>query len=149
MKPPNLYAESSAVLIWLLGETGGDEVRQSLQTAQLVMTSDLTLVECDRVLQRGQTRGMLSVSMVAQTRSMLNSVTEHWTIFSIDQEVVDRARRAYPQEPLRTAEAIHLATALMARNLVTELALLSVDERIRNNAEHLGIDLLPRGPAYR
>ena len=56
-RPPNLYAESSAILAWLLGEDGGDEVRQALQTAQLVVTSDLTLIECDRVLQRGQARG--------------------------------------------------------------------------------------------
>lgn len=143
--PPNLYAESSAVLTWLLGETGGDEVRQLLQAAQLVMTSDLTLIECDRALQRGQTRGMLSVALVAQTRAQLAAVAEHWAIFSIDHEVVNRARRGFPQEPLRAAEAIHLATAVTARNLVTELGLLSLDETIRSNAEHLGIDLLPRG----
>lgn len=143
--PPNLYAESSAVLTWLLGENGGDEVRQLLQTAQLVMTSDLTLIECDRALQRGQARGMLSVALVAQTRAQLAAVTEHWALFSIDHEVVDRARRGYPQEPLSAAAAIHLATALTARNLVTELGLVTLDDNIRGNAEHLGIDLLPHG----
>lgn len=143
--PPNLYAESSAVLTWLLGETGGDEIRQLLQAAQLVMTSDLTLIECDRALQRGQARGMLSVALVSQTRSLLSAASEHWAIFSIDHEVVDRARREYPREPLCAAGAIHLATAVTARNLVTELALLSLDGNIRHNAEHLGLDLLPRG----
>ena len=142
-RPPNLYAESSAILAWLLGESDGDEVRQALHTAQLVVTSDLTLIECDRVLQRGQARGVLSLSLVAQTRATLNAITEHWAIFRIDHEVVDRARRAFPQEPLRTAEAIHLATALEARNLVTELGMLSLDEAIRNNAEALGIEPLP------
>ena len=144
--PPNLYAESSAILAWLLGEDAGDEVRQSLQAAQLVLTSDLTLVECDRVLQRGQARGVLSLALVAQTRATLNTVAEHWTIFTIDHEVVDRARRSFPREPIRTADAIHLATALSARSLVTELALLSLDERIRDNAAELGIDLLPDLP---
>ena len=144
--PPNLYAESSAILAWLLGEAAGEEVRQALQTAQLVLTSDLTLIECDRVLQRGQARGVLSLSLVAQTRATLNTVAEHWTIFTIDHEVVDRARRSFPREPIRAADAIHLATALAARSLVTELALLSLDERIRGNAEELGIDLLPELP---
>ena len=144
MTPPNLYAESSAILAWLLGEDGGDEVRQALQTAQLVVTSDLTLIECDRVLQRGHVRGLLSLALVAQTRAALNSMLEHWAIFSIDHEVVDRARRSFPQEPIRAAESIHLATALVARNLVTELALLSVNEPIRNNAEALGINPLPQ-----
>ena len=53
-KPMNLYAESSAILAWLMGEDGGDEIRYRLQAAELVLTSDLTLVECDRVLHRGQ-----------------------------------------------------------------------------------------------
>ena len=48
----NIYAESSAVLAWLLGEETGHSVRQVLQHAELVMASDLTLVECDRVLIR-------------------------------------------------------------------------------------------------
>ena len=142
-RPPNLYAESSAILAWLLGEDGGGDVRQALQTAQLVVTSDLTLIECDRVLQRGQARGVLSLSLVAQTRAALNSVTEHWAIFSIDHDVVDRARRAFPREPIRTAESLHLATALEARNLVTELAMLSLDQSIRNNAQALGMDPIP------
>ena len=142
-QPTNTYAESSAILAWLLGERAGDDTRQLLATAPLVVTSDLTLIECDRVLQRGQARGVLSQSLVARTREMLGAVAEHWTIFAIDREVVDRARRSFPREPVRTADAIHLATALAARNLVTELALLSLDERIRDNAAALGIAVLP------
>jgi len=53
----NLYAESSAVLAWLLGEEGGHRVREVLRRAGLVMASDLTLIECDRVLIRAVTLG--------------------------------------------------------------------------------------------
>jgi uncharacterized protein with PIN domain len=142
-KPMNLYAESSAILAWLMGEDGGDEIRYRLQAAELVLTSDLTLVECDRVLHRGQERGVFSVSRVAQTRDALNTVAEHWTIFTIDHQVVDRARRSFPREPLRTPDAIHLATALIARSLVTELAMVALAKPIRRNAVSLGIDLFP------
>lgn len=48
----NLYAESGAVLAWLLGENKGSDVREQLSSAQRVFTSDLTLIECDRVLNR-------------------------------------------------------------------------------------------------
>lgn len=47
-----LYAESSAVLAWLLGEEMGEPVRQLLAAAEGVVTSELTLLECDRVLHR-------------------------------------------------------------------------------------------------
>jgi hypothetical protein len=46
----NVYAESSAVLAWLLGEATGRRVREVLRRADLVMASDLVLMECDRVL---------------------------------------------------------------------------------------------------
>jgi hypothetical protein len=43
-----VYAESSAVLSWLLGEPRGSAVQQALATAVFMMTSDLTLSQCDR-----------------------------------------------------------------------------------------------------
>ena len=142
-KPANIYAESSAILAWLMGEEGGDEIRFRLQAAELVLTSDLALVECERVLHRGQERGVFSLARVAQTRDALNQVAEHWTIFTIDPQVIDRARRPFPREPLRTPDAIHLSTALIARSLVTELAMVALSKPIRRNAVSLGIDLYP------
>jgi PIN domain nuclease of toxin-antitoxin system len=53
----NVYAESGAVLAWLLGEESGQSVREVLRHAVLVTASDLTLVECDRVLIRAVTMG--------------------------------------------------------------------------------------------
>lgn len=43
-----LYAESSAVLAWLLGEKSGEAIRRALLGADLVVASDLTVFECDR-----------------------------------------------------------------------------------------------------
>ena len=103
--PTNVYAESSAILAWLMGEDSGDEIRYRLQAAELVLTSDLALIECDRVLHRGQERGVFSLSRVAQTRDALNQVAEHWTIFTVDQQVVT-GRAAVPREPLRTPTII-------------------------------------------
>ena len=86
---------------------------------------------------------MFSLSRVAQTRDSLNAVAEHWTVFTIDNQVVDRARRPFPREPLRTPDAIHLSTALIARSLVTELSMVALAKPIRRNAVALGIDLFP------
>ena len=139
----NLYAESSAVLAWLLGEGGGDDVRERLSVARLVLTSDLTLIECDRVLHRAVTLGELDESEAAGRRTSVATAAEHWAVFAIDSEIVERARRAFPHEPIRTLDAIHLATALAARSAVTDLQLLSLDERMRANAAKLGFDLVP------
>ena len=54
-----LYAESSAVLSWLLGEPAAPVVRRELASAELVLTSELTAVECRRGLVRAVQAGRL------------------------------------------------------------------------------------------
>ena len=49
-----LYAESSAVLAWLLDEPDGQAVRERLAKTDIVVASDLTLIECGRVLIRAR-----------------------------------------------------------------------------------------------
>ena len=139
----NLYAESSAVLSWLLGEARGEAARERLLAADVVITSDLTLIECDRVLHRAETVGELDAETVRNMREQLFAAADHWIAFSIDPEVVERARRRFPSEPIRSLDAIHLSTALLVRSLVTELELLCWDERIRENADRLGFDVTP------
>lgn len=74
----NIYAESSAVLAWLLGEESGQTVRETLRHSELVMTSDLTLVECDRVLIRAVKIGEIDEAAAADRRAHLNAATGHW-----------------------------------------------------------------------
>ena len=139
----NLYAESSAVLAWLLDDAGGEDARERLSAAGLVLTSELTLIECDRVLHRTVALGELSDAEALARRALLSSVAEHWIVFAIDGEMVERARRPLPREPLRTLDAIHVATALAIRSLVAGLHLLSLDERVRRNAVELGFEVVP------
>lgn len=139
----NVYAESSAVLAWLLGEDHGRRTEQELAAADLVVTSDLTLIECDRVLGRAAALGERSHAEAARRRATLGAASEHWVVLAIDSEVAARSRQAFSREPVRSLDAIHLSTALVARNLVTELQILSLDERIRGNAAALGFDIAP------
>ena len=52
-----VYAETSAVLAWLLDQPGAAEVEGVLGAEDDVISSDLTLVECDRALHRLQAAG--------------------------------------------------------------------------------------------
>ncbi len=139
----SIYAESSAVVAWLFGEDAGESARECLAAAPLVLTSDLTLVECDRVLHRAAVVGDLSEAESARRRALVSEAAEHWVVLAIDREVVERARRPFRQEPIRTLDAIHLATALLGRSLVAEMEVLTLDNRIRDNARALGFDTLP------
>lgn len=139
----NVYAESSAVLAWLLGEENGDTVREVLRRAELVMASDLTLVECDRVLIRSVSSREIDEGEAADRRAHLNSAATHWHLWRITPEIVERSRRPFPIEPLRTLDAIHLASALAAREAVPGAHLLSLDRRIRRTGKQLGFQLQP------
>jgi len=138
-----LYAESSGVLAWLLGESNANRVRELLSGAELVLASDLTLIECDRVLIRASTIDNVAEAAIADRRAVLNMAAAHWNIMRVEGEVVDRARRPFPSEPLRTLDAIHLACALSARGWIADLKLLSLDQRIRTSGRLLGFHVLP------
>jgi predicted nucleic acid-binding protein len=140
----NLYAESSAVLAWLLGEAAGRRVRQVLSRADLVLASDLVLIECDRVLIRAVTLGEIDEATAADRHARLNVAAAHWHLCRLSLDIVDRARRAFPAEPVRTLDAIHLASALAVRSAVPNVELLSLDDRIRRSAKQLGFRLQPR-----
>lgn len=61
----------------------------------------------------------------------------------VDGEIIERARRPFPGEPIRTLDALHLASALVAGAAVGDLALLTLDERVRMAAAALGLRVVP------
>lgn len=139
----NLYAESSAVLAWLLGEASGAAARQCLEEARAIVSSELTLVECDRTLHRAVALTALAEEKAAALRARLTAAACYWNILSIVPAILDRARQPFPGEPVRTLDALHIASALHARAAVADLALLSFDSRIRRAGFALGFALLP------
>lgn len=138
-----LYAESSAVLAWLFGEARSEEVRRLLAGAEEVFTSVLTLVETDRVLIRAQVAEGLRESDVADRRRVLARASRRWQLLQLHEEILDRARRPFPGEPIRTLDALHLASALAARASIPELAFLSLDSSIRRTSIELGFNVFP------
>lgn len=131
------------MLAWLLGEPAGEAVRRTLAGAGRVIASDLTLVECDRSLVRAWTTRRVSESRAADRRGLLAAAAAHWDLLHLGPEAVERARRPFPGEPLRTLDALHLASALAARAALPGLALLSLDGRVRECGHGLGFELLP------
>jgi uncharacterized protein with PIN domain len=139
----NLYAESSAVIAWLLGESTATTVGRLLGESDLIFASDLTLVECDRVLIRGVSAGVFREAEAADRRARLAAAAAHWYLMRLDEDTVERARRPFPHEPIRALDALHLASALDARSAVADVALLSLDQRVRSNGERLGFQVVP------
>jgi predicted nucleic acid-binding protein len=138
-----LYAESSAVLAWLLGEKAGEQVRSVISDADFVVGSDLTLIECDRAIRRGAALGAIDRPVAADLKSRLESTACYWQILRILPEIVTRARQTFPDEPIRTLDAIHVASALHIRAALPGITLLTLDARIRKVGLSLGLPIAP------
>jgi len=114
-----------------------------MRDAEEVVVSDLTLVECDRVLIRAKAEARVPEAYLADLRAQLIATAERWSVLRLGPDVVERARRPFPREPIRSLDALHLATVLVARAAIAELTLLSLDRRIREAGRDLGLAVLP------
>ncbi len=136
-----VYAESSAVLAWILGEPSAGGVRKLLVGADRVVTSALTATECGRAIVRAGREGRLSEAEELAALRLLDVAERNWDVHAITDRVLARARAAFPVEPVRTLDGLHLATALVLQDGLGRLTMVSFDDRIRANAERLGLEL--------
>ena len=138
-----VYAESSAVLTWLLGEPLQDRVIAELAAADRVVTSSITAIECARALVRANHAGRITAVEERAALHLLDEAMDSWHVLDMSEDIIARARARFPVEPVRSLDAIHLASAssiLAAGGAVTAL---SLDDRVRANALALGIPIAP------
>lgn len=136
-----IYAETSAVLAWLFAQAGGERVRAALAQAPQVVTSRLTLIETRRVIRRAEREARISAAQAADLLALFARAASTWAVLEISAQVARRAEERFPREPVRTLDAIHLASALVLRRTFPDLAVASADERVRANAAQLGLAL--------
>jgi predicted nucleic acid-binding protein len=96
------------------------------------------------VLIRAVTLGEIDEATAADRRAQLDAEAAHWHLWRVSSEILDRARRPFPVEPVRTLDAIHLASALAVRSVVPGVELLSLDDRMRRAGAQLGFRLQPQ-----
>ena len=138
-----VYAESSALLAWLFGEPGASAVPRILENSDAVIVSELTLLECERAVIRGLGLKELNRAEAERIRARLREASEIWNVWRFSRDILQRAAQPFPSEPLRTLDALHLAWALAVRSELPSVAILSLDERIRNAARPLGFQVYP------
>lgn len=133
-----VYAETSAVLRWLFAEEGGEALRLRLAEAEKVTASRLTLIETRRVVRRAERAGRMTAADSADVLAVFAQAASTWAVLEITEEIARRAEDGFPAEPVRTLDAIHLASALFLRQSFPDLVILSADERVSANAALLG-----------
>jgi hypothetical protein len=130
------YIETSALLAALL--EGDAAARRSLRRRGALITSALTFVEARRGLVRARHDARLTAD---QERAALRGVARlraRCIVVAVTEDVLARSGRPFPVEPVRTLDAIHLATVALAADAPELATVMTRDARVRANAVALG-----------
>jgi predicted nucleic acid-binding protein len=133
-----IYVDASVLLRVILGEPG--RLRQWAQITRPI-ASVLIRVECLRTIERARGRLRLDDHHVATHRAAVLEQVAGFELVPIDSPILERAG-----DPFATAlgsfDAIHLATALLARTALPDLRLATHDLALATAARASGFNVL-------
>jgi predicted nucleic acid-binding protein len=133
-----LYLDTSVALGATLEQGTTPAIEQRIAVAPALVTSRLALVESARALLRLRAEGSVSESRLADARRELDGLWNRCELWELSPAVCDLAARLAPDKPLRTLDALHLATFLLARGRIEGLQLLTADRRLEDAAALVG-----------
>jgi predicted nucleic acid-binding protein len=102
------------------------------------VTSALTFAEAGRAIIRARVAGRLTAAEEQAAVRALRTFERRCFVLDVDRSVLARVRRPFPLEPIRTLDAVHLATAERIGELPQLMTVVSRDARVRENAQALG-----------
>jgi len=129
-----VYLDTSAVLRAALETGTTPDLETRIRAAPVLVTSRLALVESARVLVRLRTTERVSEQRLADAEREIDAVWARCEIWELTRTVCDLARHVAPTKPLRSLDALHLATFVLARRKLEGLELVSVDSRLTDAA---------------
>ena len=136
-----LYVETSAILRVLLKEKSFEKTAKLIEEAKICLTSSLTYLECRRAIARLTKSSLISEARASELLGIVSVVESAWHNMEITKDVQIRAGKSFDREPVRTLDAVHLATALQFRTGFPDMKVLSYDQRIISNSKVLGLEL--------
>ena len=134
------YLETSALIKRYVDEEGRREVLQLLRQHQCV-ASQLMPIELRSALRRRVADGSLDVRRVPDLLKRFAADREFWALIEVTSDVLQAAEKLVAIHPLRTLDAIHVASAeLFADRLATsEFRFVSADGRQAAVATAMGM----------
>jgi predicted nucleic acid-binding protein len=130
------YIESSALVAALLERDTA--ARASIRAQGTRVTSALTLAEAARAILRARASGRLGEADERAATRGLQVFARRCDIVKVTDEVLARVGRPFPVEPIRTLDAVHLATAEALAEPPALVTIVTRDARVRDNARALG-----------
>lgn len=102
------------------------------------VTSALTFAEATRAVLRARVTRRIAPAEERAALRALRRFERRCTLIAVTDAVLTRAGRPFPVEPIRTLDAIHLATIELLGDTPQLVTVITRDERIARNARALG-----------
>ena len=130
------YIESSALVAALLERDAA--ALTSVRTKGRQVTSALTIAEAARAILRARAAARLTSDEERAAVRALRRFERRGYMVAVTDAVLARVRRPFPVEPVRTLDAVHLATAELLGEPPQLVTVVTRDGRVRDNARALG-----------
>ena len=139
-----MFWDSSAVVPVLIAEARSAAMTTLLRSDRAPAIWWGSPVECQSALYRRRREGILSPARLADALGRLDRFAEDVDVVAPTARVRERANRALAAHPLRAADALQLAAALVwSSEAAPGEAFVCLDERLRDAARREGFEVLP------
>ncbi len=135
-EPPLRYIESSALVASLL--EGDASAKASIRARGLRITSALTIAETSRAILRARNAARITATQQQTALRALRRFALRSHTVAVTDSILAHAARPFPMEPIRTLDAIHLATVAALGEPPALVTIVTRDIRVRDNAIALG-----------
>jgi predicted nucleic acid-binding protein len=133
----NAYVDTSVILRVVLGEPERLKIWPKITNP---VSSELIRLECLRTIDRARVRLGLDDRSVAKQRGAVMETIDSLRLISLDRVILDRAAEPFPTS-LGSLDAIHLASALIAREQIDDLILATHDTELALAAQAVGFSV--------
>lgn len=94
----------------------------------------MTFAETARAIIRARVAGRLSSADERSAIRALRVFERRTDVVSVTDAILARVQRPFPAEPIRTLDAVHLATAEIIAESPQLVTIVTRDDRVRENA---------------
>ncbi len=133
------YIDTSAMVKRYVRESGGAAV-QKLVTRHSLVSSVILPVELYSAFVRRTREGTLATVALKRLVTRVGADRTRWTLVGTTPEVIEEAQSLVENYPLRTLDALHVASArLFQRQIRAPLLFISADKRQLDAARREGL----------
>ena len=138
------FWDSSAIIPLCLKEKASEAIKGLMKDDENIVVWWTTYIECLSALSRRQREGVLTSGDATKARAVLSALAAAWSEVQPTELVRLRAERLLSIHPLRAADALQLAAALVwAQETPRGLDFVCLDQNLRESSLKEGFFIKP------